>query len=1552
MKKINFFYHKFVILYVFVIPLYCWSNTNSNQQSKNELIVSVNFSNISPEKSGTALPILKKTFFILSKNKHISLKTLEREYYDFSYPADNLREDIPIGLTESRLSSPKQSTQQKLFNYTFLGKYEEQSLLRVDLTSFDPQNKKILKSIKLEISGEAITLLPDSIFYSHLDRISRSSQTIMQPEIRKTQEEESGTVGYILPGEAKLKIYIKDDGIYKLSGKQIEKAGWDLSGVDPEYLTIILQGKKIPIHITGAEDGSFNREDNIEFWGESIWCDNTAENRKNIYTDYNIYWLIIADTPGLRLGNQAAVPDQITARQKLYPVSYPFTRHNEENRVFQRLPYAQNVSTEDHWVFSSSINGGEKKEFSFEVKKPYIYSTDFVNIICKLRGQCAQYGDHPVEFYLNNHYLGSTIWHDYDKISFSSNSINPVYLQENNNQLTVVNKSTSGLFAQLYLDWFKITYPREFNTDTDFLLFNPPRDAKDRIIHFEIKGFTDPHIHIYKKNTSIIYNPEIEAVMDTLGNTSYTVAFEDRIVDESGEYIAVTSKEISKPDSIVFVEKNNLRTAEVGADYVIISSVDSLGRENQNLLEFVTHKENQGLRAMIADLNDIYNEFNYGIPDPEALRKFLQYAVKHWHPFPRYTMLVGDGTMDPKASINKGNVIPVPVYQTVKYGAVPSDYSYSLLDDDTDPDIAIGRLPVQSKSELENIIQKIIDYENNSRGKWRNDYLMISAGTKEGDFGYQAEEIINNIMSPSINPKRMYLSGSINDPYLGGTEDLLRHFRNGTAWINFRGHGGGAIWSDGGLLDLDDLPLLENKGKLPFITSMTCFTGDYASRLRSLGESLLLNQETGAVAFFGSTGLGWVWNDYYLLKELFQCYTMNPQMSIGELINKAKTAYLLKYRSDLAFSEVYQFLLLGDPSLKLTIPAQKTTITLLSQAVRENNLVHIQGEAESTDLNISLSITDSSYAEKYSEIFTINELNWNFELPIPSDLLGTKCGIRAYQWNPNNKLQKRGFVSFSYGTSFFDSLSVVPKHPGFKDSLYFTAEVEDVKDIKNVFCMIDQPYKDTLSMYKVNELYRTRKVSPFAAGTSIYFHCKVTHEDGTETISKSKEISIPLLADLRIKSVFMSGRQGVELNAEISNYGQTDANNVIIYFSSLPQGFTGADTVSVSPSQTTISSVKFNPAMGINTVTVTIDPDSLLYESSRNNNIITKEIIADKFWITPEYGTTLDFTSTDTVGIQNKVEIYIPPDAINQPSCVSFEVLDDLPFTDYNSKNSMSEIYRIFFPGLGSEQYLKRDALFLFYQDTINTLKPYMWDTNFHYWVACEYQKVNKYITINSAAGGYYHFMNSDDSNPPYMEVQLNNQAFTQNSYVSRNPLFNVLLKDESPIDLRPSQIEVIIDEIKKPYTDLMIPDSTTELNDINLSFRHEFNPGNHSLQIKARDIHGNVNIGPIYSLQIGSELNIEYLGNHPNPFQVETVFVYVLTDVAKDVSLKIYTVSGKLIRNLSDNTMTSPDYHEIVWDGRDKWGNLVANGVYFFKLTAKGYDKTRKVTGKIAKIR
>ena len=88
-------------------------------------------------------------------------------------------------------------------------------------------------------------------------------------------------------------------------------------------------------------------------------------------------------------------------------------------------------------------------------------------------------------------------------------------------------------------------------------------------------------------------------------------------------------------------------------------------------------------------------------------------------------------------------------------------------------------------------------------------------------------------------------------------------------------------------------------------------------------------------------------------------------------------------------------------------------------------------------------------------------------------------------------------------------------------------------------------------------------------------------------------------------------------------------------------------------------------------------------------------------------------------------------------------------------------------------------------------------------------------------------------------------------------------------------------------------------------------------------------------------------LQNFPNPFNPETWVPYTLADDA-DISVRIYDVTGKLVRNLNVGHQQAGRYISrdtaAYWDGRDQLGESVSSGIYFYTLKADGFSDTRRM--------
>jgi len=1554
-KKTLYLFFLFNLPLFWINSLLAEKNPDIIYQSSDSLILQFDF-----DKPGiqTFIPFSPRKILLSAYSKNVTIKKLnEEKHVEMVEKGTSLVADIAIGGEDAIQPALNMNLfPANGYEVKEIGTPDKRSVFVFTLYPYKLNSAgtelEWMESIRLLFRGESVTLLENdsarTLALSKLIREKSAEHLISEKYSKntyKTLSEENN--------QSKLKIWVQKEGIYRIPQPMVVKAGWDISRMDPRYFRLVGSSGECPVRIVGEEDGSFDFYDYIEFYGEPLWdTQNSDGKRLDVFGGSNIYWLEYGNKYGLRMARETDWPFD----EQSFPNSYLYTQHEERDAHFNRLPYATDVNDGDYWFYSGPIVGGEKRSFTFDIHSPDGYSSQLVEVKLKLRGQSQSAAVNPIEIYLNDRSVARSQWTGNSPILIKSSEFSPFYLTDGKNTLTVANQSAEKELSQLLIDWFEITYPREYWAEEDYIRFCAPKYSVGEEIQFKIEGFSNAPILLYKKGVSYVLGGEVSAVSDSITGKTYQLIFKDKIISDKTEYIALTPQRIMAPDSVALIEPSDLCSQSRGADYIMITPSDSLGEDILN--DLIQLRQSQGLIVNVVNLDEIYNVFNSGIPNPEAIRLFLKYAYLNWSPKPRFVLLVGDGYYNNRAAPKSGNVFPVPMYQTWKYGGSATDYKYALLiGDDNYPDIAIGRLPIRTRLELAEVIDKIIGYEKSPPDLWKNQFLCIASGGYDNVFMTQTKNLIENVLPPQLHSNRLYLSGSLSDPYVGGTEDLLRYFQEGLAFVNFRGHGGGAIWSDVGLLDLDDIELMENKGKLPVVTSMTCFTGDFSGGLISLGEALFCHENIGSIAFWGATGVGWVDNDYYLLTELYRIINASPDLTLGEMIQQAKTNFLLTNWGSIPTSEVFQFNLIGDPAIRLSIPNEKTEVILEAQSVHNSDTLHVQGAGITGNYNVVLEITDHNLDVVSSHLSGHEEPQWNVSLPLSQNFRGDEGGIRAYLWEPERTVQENGYVPFTIGKTYFDSLTTIPSVPTNNDTIFFSVRAENSDSIHQITCYVYSPFSEAFSMKKNennHKYFSINGIGPLEAGQTLRYFYIAENSDETMTVSDTITIRIPTLPDVFIQSIEIGGTEQVELNTIIQNAGETDILDVSVKLTCPEVDYSYQDAISVEALSQTTWHAPFFSTKGTKMFYASVNPDSTSIESRYDNNTQGKEIDVRYFNVTPESGTTFGENSADTVGISGKCLCVIPPGAVAKKTALFIDVNKTAGNSQEDSSFVSSEIYTFSFQALPDKTVLNSEATLIFEtinNDSSSANKLYRFNTCTGQWILVPSLISDSQIIVKSNRLGKFCFISSDDINPPMIEMLVENQPFSDDSYVPRRGIFSIIIQDESGVDINPDKIQVSLDHILQEQPILTVPDSTEDPRNLVLTLRPELEPGEHSIAIQASDIHGNVAQTGEMRFQVSSRFDIQYLGNHPNPFKYETVFCYILTDAAREVSLKIYTVSGKLIRTFANSELISADYHEIEWDGKDEWGSNVANGVYFFRLKAEGIEKSREIKGKIAKI-
>ena len=221
-----------------------------------------------------------------------------------------------------------------------------------------------------------------------------------------------------------------------------------------------------------------------------------------------------------------------------------------------------------------------------------------------------------------------------------------------------------------------------------------------------------------------------------------------------------------------------------------------------------------------------------------------------------------------------------------------------------------------------------------------------------------------------------------------------------------------------------------------------------------------------------------------------------------------------------------------------------------------------------------------------------------------------------------------------------------------------------------------------------------------------------------------------------------------------------------------------------------------------------------------------------------------------------------------------------------------------------------------------------------------------------------------EDNTGPVITLYMNDENFVTGGITNESPTLLAKLEDPNGINTASGIGHDIVAIIDGDETNPVILNDyyQTEVDDYTkgtLSFLfRDLEPGLHTLTLKAWDVYNNSSIAEIQFVVYDEDqsLVINNVLNYPNPFVNYTEFWFNHNSSEPlDVSIQIFTVSGKLVRTLNGQTTggikaTSSLSRDIVWDGRDDFGDKIGKGVYIYKLKVHS-NLSNKTVEKIEKL-
>jgi hypothetical protein len=820
-----------------------------------------------------------------------------------------------------------------------------------------------------------------------------------------------------------LELPVTSSGLHYVTGLQLRSAG--LTSLASSEIRIFNGGglplpvdnnvprpefREVAVLIQDGGDGNIDDQDRIYFFGEAAnrWVYSAVTLpifTNNIYDSENVYWLAVGGTFGGAPARMQTIDESTPSPDTVITEFDSYVRVEQDNLLLRGsdghidsyyLWYWSDETSVTAFVPTYGAVPGDSARLKVTARTSGVSNTQgYVDLTVN--------GSRPLDRSRNTF---SCTYVSYDLMSG---------LNEFAMALTPLVASASG-YTPPYLNNIELIYRRQLSADNGSLDVRLTQfDAAARL-QFSDEFTTNPLV-------LDISNPISPAIMSSVRRVGG--ALEADVFTENGSvnrYYA-TSFSVARPvEDVRTVSPVDLGLLPQQADLIVVTAE----RFVSDLDEYVAYRQARGITTAVVTVEDIMDNFSYGLTDPTAIRDFLKYAYETWpQPAPHAALLVGDANYDYRDVLNTGRPNYVPSYIHSRNTASDPTYSddnyvyfgdYGVYDADTSfiiPDrgfdMMISRWPVSQRSELATIVSKIRQYEaNETLGAWRNRVTYV-ADDEHGTFINIAEpfhtwdsEKLDTLYTPRhFQRRKVYM---IDFPFVNTEKPAVNNaivdaVNDGTLLINYVGHGNPDVWAHEHVFTRQtDLPRLSNTSELSMVIAASCAIGFFDDPLREgMGEDLLAMPSGGAVAVIAATRLVYALENALFNRKLYEVLFGDPDLSMCEAMYMTKllrqygslSIPYLKISNDRAFAFLGgPFVKLGQPRRHIEVEAAPDSLKALTRSDVSGRVVNAALQTLASDGILHIAVVDSDRQRSHQlEIGSGSDIE--FKIPGPIVYQGT-----------------------------------------------------------------------------------------------------------------------------------------------------------------------------------------------------------------------------------------------------------------------------------------------------------------------------------------------------------------------------------------------------------------------------------------------------------------------------------------------------------------------------------------------------------------------------------
>jgi hypothetical protein len=567
----------------------------------------------------------------------------------------------------------------------------------------------------------------------------------------------------------KLKIRIPESGVYSIRADSLIASGMTPSLSEGQFALRkyyydnsepdLVRSVDIPYRIVKGEQSGpqvFEGDDLLVFYSDGVKDDAEAGDTAAVFNTYNILWLV-EEAVGAVMQDAPPMPSMAGVDVG----SYEHVIREREDTYYQK--HVRYGSRDFNFV-----RGPVQREASVGFETPGVDRTSTFSMHVRINGNEQNAPDQDLDFYVRSggstRIIGSGSVSGTESAVFDLTGLPAWYLSEEGNELVVISEEVQYGFL---VNDFTVKYTRLFEAHEDMLEFG--LEGSLQVKNVEITGFQSGEGYLI--DISDPRSPQfLEIPPDSfrLDGSSYTLSLTLAAIEDS-RYVALGKGAGGHIYNgwIGVDDESDLKGSIGPYNSLVIAHSDFLSPSTDQLDQYVAWREGQGYRILLADVEDVYDEFNGGLISCDAIRRFIRYGVDNWGI--GFVLLIGDSSEDhrrlmigdpPGSKGSPPDYVPAYTYSVNVVGidydeVVASDKYYVFLDEPSPdgvgaepgtgepapeyypqaayPDVFLGRIPVGEEIELRAVLTKMLRYEEPAASDtWRRRLSIFADDAHSG----------------------------------------------------------------------------------------------------------------------------------------------------------------------------------------------------------------------------------------------------------------------------------------------------------------------------------------------------------------------------------------------------------------------------------------------------------------------------------------------------------------------------------------------------------------------------------------------------------------------------------------------------------------------------------------------------------------------------------------------------------------------------------------------------------------------------------------------------